>query len=364
MQLEKQLEKIVGLMSGINADIHMIGPSSGLEYLTGINPHPDERFKALFILKDKRHFYISPEIYYEETRELLGEKEDIFVWSDTDGFLSAIEKADKKYGLAGKIIAVNDGIVAINMLDIGNFLDVKFINGNSILEDVRIRKTQEEKDCMRKAAKIADEVVEETIKFIKPGLTERDIVKKLEELYTAKGVSMSFHPIVASGPNTSKPHYNGDSRVIQEQDIIIIDTGCRYKGYCSDISRTVFVGEPTEEQRKIFDICVKATTTGEMAVREGVPAEEVDMAARNIIKAAGYGDYFLNRTGHGIGIAVHEGPYIRTGNKQILENGMCFSVEPGIYISGKFGMRVENIVLVENGKAEILNNVTKDIIIV
>jgi len=238
MQLDKQLEKIVGLMSGINADIHMIGPSSGLEYLTGINPHPDERFKALFILKDKRHFYISPEIYYEETRELLGEKEDIFVWSDTDGFLSAIEKADRKYGLSGKTIAVNDGIVAINMLDIGNFLDIKFINGNNILEDVRIRKTEEEKDCMRKAAKIADEVVEETIKFIKPGLTERDIVKKLEELYTEKGVSISFHPIVASGPNTSKPHYNGDSRVIQEQDIIIIDTGCRYKGYCSDISRT------------------------------------------------------------------------------------------------------------------------------
>lgn len=364
LQLDKQLEKIVELMSGINADVHMIGPSSGLEYLTGINPHPDERFKGLFILKDKRHFYISPELYYEETRELLGEKEDIFVWSDTDGFLSAIEKADKKYGLAGKTIAVNDGIVAINMLDIGNLINAKFINGNSILEDVRIRKTEEEKDCMRKAAKIADEVVEETIKFIKPGLTERDIVKKLEELYAKRGVDLSFDPIVASGPNTSRPHYNGDSRVIQEQDIIIIDTGCRYKGYCSDISRTIFVGEPTEEQRKVFDICVKATTTGEMTARQGIAAEEVDIAARNVIKAAGYGECFLNRTGHGIGVAIHEGPFIRTGNKQILEEGMCFSVEPGIYIAGRFGMRVENIVMINNGKAEILNKVTKDIIIV
>jgi Xaa-Pro dipeptidase len=141
MQLEKQIEKIIGLMLGNNADVYIVGPSSGLEYLTGINPHPDERFKGLFILKDGRHFYIAPELYYEETRELLGEKEDIIVWSDTDGFLSAIKKADAKYGLSGKTIAVNDGVVAINMLDIAETVDSKFVNGNVILEDIRILKT-------------------------------------------------------------------------------------------------------------------------------------------------------------------------------------------------------------------------------
>jgi Xaa-Pro dipeptidase len=364
MQLEKQLKKITELMVRINAEVYMVGPSSGLEYLTGINPHPDERFKGLFILKDGRHFYVAPELYYEETRELLGESEHIIIWSDTDGFLSAIKKADDKYEFKGKVIAVNDGILAINMLDIAEAIGTKFINGNSILEDIRVSKTEEEKDCMRKAARIADEVVEETINYIKPGLLERDIAKKIEELFAKHGVGLSFSSIVASGPNTSKPHYTGDSRVIQDQDIIIIDTGCRYKGYCSDISRTIFVGEPTKEQRKIFEICVKATTTGEMTARKGVTAEEVDIAARNVIKDAGYGDYFLNRTGHGIGVAVHEAPYIKTGNKQILDNGMCFSIEPGIYLTGKFGMRVENIVLIENGKAEILNKVTKEIIIV
>lgn len=252
MQLGNKLGKITGLVSDIGADVHVIGPSSGLEYLTGMNPHPDERFKALFIFKDGRHFYISPEIYYEETRACLGAEEDIFIWSDTDGFLSAIKKANEKYGLDGKIIAVNDGIAAYHMLDIQDIVNAKFINGNSILEDVRVIKSEEEKDFMRKAAKIADKVIEETVKFIRPGLTERDIAEKVKALFLENGTGLSFDSIVASGPNTSRPHYNGDSRVIQEQDIIILDTGCRYNSYCSDISRTVFVGEPTEEQKKIL----------------------------------------------------------------------------------------------------------------
>jgi len=166
MQLEKVIEEITSLMSEIDADVYLVGPSSGLEYLTGINPFMDERFKGLFILKDNRHFYIAPELYYEETRELLGESEDIFTWSDSDGFLSAIEKANDKYGFDGKTIAINDGVLGINILDINEVVKVNFINGNSILEEVRVSKTEDEKINMRIAAKIADGVVEETIKFI------------------------------------------------------------------------------------------------------------------------------------------------------------------------------------------------------
>ncbi|HYF74998.1 MAG TPA: M24 family metallopeptidase, partial [Candidatus Nitrosocosmicus sp.] len=234
-----------------------------------------------------------------------------------------------------------------------------------ILEKMRLQKNQEEEDFLRKAAAIADEVMGKVIAYIRPGLIERDISKKIEELFMeCGGQGLSFYPIVASGPNTSRPHYNKDDRRIEEQDVIILDFGCRYNGFCSDISRTVFVGEPTEEQRKVFDIVVKANTAAEELVKPGVTAEQVDLTARNIIRDAGYGHCFLNRTGHGIGMAVHEGPYIKEGNTQILEPGMTFSVEPGIYIAGRFGMRVEDIVLVtENGK-EVLNKYTKDIIIV
>lgn len=365
MFLIEKLEILTNLMKNEDIDALMIGPSSDLEYFTGLNPMSDERFKALIILKDKRYFYICPELYYEETRELLGEDAHIFIWSDTDGFLKAIKEAANYYNLKNIKIGVNDAIRAIDILEIENAIKAKFFIGSGIIENVRIIKDEEEKSNLRKSAHIADEVAGEIIKFIRPGLTERDIKRKIEELFMEKGVqSLAFETIVASGPNSSKPHYNGDSRVIEEQDIIVLDFGCKYNGYCSDISRTVFVGEPTEEQKKIYDIVVKANTAAESFVKQGVTAEDVDKMARDVIKQAGYGQYFLNRTGHGIGRAVHEGPYIREGNKQVLENGMAFSIEPGIYLPGQYGMRVEDIVLIDNWSGEVLNKFIKDLIII
>jgi len=363
--LDRQIDRIVGLMDDESMNVLMLGPSSDLQYLTGLHPLVDERFKALFILSDKRYFYIAPELYYEETRQALGKDADIIKWGDSEGFLAAIEKANKKYNLNGMNIGVNDGIRAVDLIDMEAAVDAKFINGCSIMENVRIIKTDEEKDNLRKAARIADEAAGEIIKYIRPGIAEKDIKKKLEELLIEKGgQELAFDTIVASGPNSSRPHYNDDSRVIEKNDVIVLDFGCKYNGYCSDMSRTVFVGEPTEEQKKIYNIVVEANSKGEACAKQGATAEEVDLAARNVIRNAGYGEYFLNRTGHGVGTAVHEGPYIKEGNKLVLENGMAFSVEPGIYLPGKYGMRVENIVLIENGKAEILNKFTKEMIVI
>lgn len=349
--------------NGLNAMI--VGPSSDLEYLTGLHFHPDERFKALFTLADGSFFHIIPELYYEEAREKLGEGAEIFVWSDSEGFLAAVERAKALYNMEDMAIGINDGVRAVDLLDIMECISTDFQNGSSVLENMRLIKSKEEGGYLKKAAELADWVMGETIKYIRPGLMERDIRKKIEEIFAACGShGLSFDPIVASGPNTSRPHYNMDGRVIEEKDIIILDFGCRYNGFCSDISRTVFVGEPTEEQRKIFDIIVKANTDAEMLAGPGVTAGQVDAAARDVIKNAGYGQYFLNRTGHGIGMAVHEGPYIKEGNSQVLESGMSFSIEPGIYIAGRFGMRVEDIVLVTENGREVLNQYTKEIIIV
>ncbi|HYE81789.1 MAG TPA: Xaa-Pro peptidase family protein [Clostridia bacterium] len=346
-------------------DAIIVGPSPDLEYLSGLHFHPDERFKALLTLVDGRFFHIIPELYYEEAREKLGSEAKIYVWSDSDGFLSAVNKAKNEYGINGMTIGVNDGVRAVDLLDMKECLEVSFKNGTGVLERMRLIKSGEERDFLRKAADIADRVMSEVIKYIRPGLLERDISNKIEELFLEYGgQGLAFDSIVASGPNTSRPHYNKDDRRIEEKDIIILDFGCRYNGFCSDISRTVFVGEPTEEQRKIFDIVVTANTKAEELVKPGVTAGQVDLAARTVIREAGYGHCFLNRTGHGIGMAVHEGPYIKEGNTEVLEPGMTFSVEPGIYIAGRFGMRVENIVLVTENGREILNKSTKDIIIV
>jgi Xaa-Pro dipeptidase len=362
-----QLQRIKGLarlMSGESLDALIIGPNTDLTYLTGLNPLSDERFKALVILKDGRFFHICPELYYEETREALGTSTDIFVWSDGDGFLGAVQAADHSYHLDHMTIGVNDAVRAVDLLSLGTVITATFVIGSTVLEQIRVSKDQEEKDFLRTAARIADATLTEVLPFIHAGVVERDIKKKIGELFAAKGASeLAFETIVASGPNSSRPHYTGGDRVITDHDVIVLDFGCRYHGYCSDTSRTVFVGEPTEEQCKIYEIVLQANLAGERAARAGVTAGEVDKAARDVIKAAGYGANFLNRTGHGIGMADHEAPYIKEGNPMVLQEGMAFSVEPGIYLAGRFGMRVEDIVLIDGGKAEILNISRKDMIV-
>lgn len=361
---KKHAERLGELLRKEGIDVVIVGPSVDLYYLTGFNVHVCERFQAFFFQSDGKYYHISPQLYFEEAQTNLGQDTDIFMWKDSENFLDAIEAVNQKYGLEGKTIAINSAIRGIDLIDIQTKLKADFVNGNDLMETLRVRKDESEVEKLRKAAHIADEVVGEVIEYIKPGMTEKDIKEKIEELFTQKGVCMAFNPIVASGPNSSMPHYCDDSRVIQEKDIIIMDLGCQYEDYCSDISRTVFVGGITEEEKKIYNIVLEANKTAEEKVKNGVTAEDVDKAARDVITREGYGENFLNRTGHGIGISVHEAPYIRTGNRQILEKGMSFSVEPGIYIPGKFGIRIEDIVVVGDKGADILNRFSKEIIVI
>ena len=362
---KKYTNKLCEVMYKNNVDAMMIGPSVDLEFLTNFNPHICERFQAFFILSNGEYFHISPQLYLEEAEKCLDSRTEIFMWRDSDIFLDAIRVASQKYHLDGKTIAINNAIRGIDLIDIKEILNAKFINGHDILENLRIIKDKDEIKKLREAAKIADEVMGETIDYISPGMKEGDIKKKIEELFMQKGAEeLAFKPGVISGPNSSKPHYNKDLRTIEEKDIIILDIGCKYKGYCSDISRTVFVGGITDEEKKVYDIILRANEAGEKMAKQGVIAEDLDKASRDIIESEGYGQYFLNRTGHGIGITVHEAPYIRTGNKQRLEKGMAFSVEPGIYMQNKFGMRIEDIVVVGADGPEVLNNFTKEIIVI
>jgi Xaa-Pro aminopeptidase len=170
----------------------------------------------------------------------------------------------------------------------------------------------------------------------------------------AEGVA--FETLVASGPNSALPHHRAGGRKIDRGDVVILDYGCRVGGYCSDITRTVVCGKATEEVKKVYEVVRRAQERGVKAVKKGAEAKEIDRAARSEIDGAGYGEYFIHRTGHGIGIDVHEEPYIVEGNALLLEEGMAFSVEPGIYIPGRFGVRIEDIVVVGMDGAERMNN--------
>ena len=346
-------------------DAYVIGPLADLTYLTGMRPLTDERFKALFLLADNRYFYISPELYYEETRAALGESADFFSWSDSEGFLKAIRQAAGRYPIKNARIAVNSEVSAADMLNMRELLSAEFFDGRAIMETVRVVKTQEELEFLRQAARIADTVAAEIVDFIHPGVTERAIKEKITALLSEHGgEGNSFEPIVAAGPNSSMPHYLKGSRAFTTGDTVVLDFGCLYKDYCSDISRTVFVGEVSDEQKKVYEIVYEANLAGEKAVVSGAKAGEVDLAAREVIRRYGYGEYFINRTGHGIGVGEHEAPFIKEGNKQLLEDGMVFSVEPGIYLPGRFGLRIEDIVVVNGSRCEILNKADKSLRVV
>ncbi|SHK27369.1 Xaa-Pro dipeptidase [Hathewaya proteolytica DSM 3090] len=360
------IENLYELMKKNNIDAVIIAPSNDLEYLLDFSPAADERFQALFLLQNGDYFYVTPELNYEEILHKLGKDAKYYIWSDGEGFVDCVAKALKEYGLDGKNIGVNCTVRAINMLDVAEKVSCKFFNAHNFLEQFRIIKSEEDIEKMRTAAKMADHVMEVLSTFIKPGMTEKDIKEKVYSIFDEQGADgISFEPIISSGPNSSMPHYSGDSRVIQEQDLVILDLGCKYKGYCSDTSRTFFIGDITDKQREVYGIVKKAHWEAEHFAKAGVTCGDVDKIARDIIKESGHGEHFLNRTGHGIGYSVHEAPYIKENNKLVLEPGMAFSIEPGIYIPGEFGMRIEDIVVIDkNGNPDILNQFSREIIII
>ncbi len=359
---KEKFKKLFTLMESYQFDAIMLAPSSDLEYLIDYSGHLDERLNCLVLLKDKRYFHISPLLNYEEVKEKYPEDAIFYKWSDGEGFLDTVKKSFEDFDLIGKNIGVNVSIRAIDVLDFQEMLDCNFKNAHKMLEEYRIIKTDEEVKNMIKAGQIADEVMVDIKKFIKPGMYESEVIAEIERLYKEKGAhGLSFEPIVATGKNSSKPHYNEGTSKIEIGDSIVVDCGCRYNNVCSDTSRTFFMGEPSEKQRKIYEICKRSTLTAQEAARKGMRACDLDKIARDIIDNEGYGHTFLNRTGHGIGFSVHEAPDIKGSNKTVLDEHMAFSIEPGIYLEGEFGMRVENIVIIIDGKGVSMNNSPVDI---
>ncbi|MBL3538985.1 Xaa-Pro peptidase family protein [Aminivibrio sp.] len=359
----KRVELLAAELKKLGLDAVYLGPSADLEYIGGLDTHPDERVRGLMVSKDGRCFAMTPLLYREEMVNAFGDVPFYAEWNDHEGFTGAFRRGCEHLGIVGGKIAFNDGVRAVDMLAVRDAMDLQMCNGAGILDPLRSRKDEDELAVMREASRIVDEVVGKLRDFIRPGMTERQIAKKIPEFFEEAGSNeISFAPIVAGGPNGSMPHYGGDQRVIEENDVIIIDLGGRYKSYCSDTTRTFFTGTPTEEQKKVYEIVRQAQAAGEAAVKPGATGQDVDRAARQVIIDAGYGEYFFNRVGHGIGLAVHESPYMIEGNDKPLEPGNVFSVEPGIYLPGKFGVRIENIVAVRaDGTGEALNHFPRDL---
>ena len=235
-----------------------------------------------------------------------------------------------------------------------------------MLSGLRLRKDKSEVEAMRRAVKIAQDALEATIPSMKIGMTEKAIAAELviQLLRHGSDPDLPFAPIVSGGPNAANPHASPSDRKLQPGDLLVVDWGAGYEGYISDLTRTFAVEEVDEECRKIHKIVQEANAAGRAAGRPGVPCAAVDKAARDVIEQAGYGVYFTHRTGHGIGMEGHEEPYMRGDNMQLLEPGMAYTVEPGIYLPNRNGVRIEdNVVITETG-ADVLSDMTREIRIV
>lgn len=220
---------------------------------------------------------------------------------------------------------------------------------------LRAVKKGEEISMLRESCRIAAKAFRIVKPKIKPGRTEISVSHELEDIMQAMGAKgPSFNLIVGFGPNSALPHHESSERRLKKNETVLLDFGCVYKGYCSDITRTYFLGKPTDEFRKVYSIVEAAQKAGVKKVKAGVPTREVDKACRDHIAGAGYGQYFIHGTGHGVGLEIHEAPTLNTRSSEVLRAGMAVTVEPGIYLYGKFGVRIEDSVLVRNGGCEIL----------
>ena len=235
---------------------------------------------------------------------------------------------------------------------------------SALMTELRSSKDEEELSCMTAAQRIAEGALAQILKEIRPGMTEKEIAARLNYLMVSAGAEKtSFDTIVASGPNGSMPHAVPGMRKVREGDFITMDFGCVYKGYCSDMTRTVALGRPSDEMRNVYDIVLQAQLAGIAAARAGVTGAAIDGAARKVIQDAGYGSYFGHSFGHSLGIDIHEAPNAAPGNDKPMPDGAVVSAEPGIYLPGRFGVRIEDVMILRPDGAQVITKAPKALLV-
>lgn len=360
-----RLQKLSNLLKSSNVDALALNPSPSLVYLTGLHFHLMERPTVAFFTADSAPVLVLPELEMLKVRDLSFELKAFPYGEDPAEWEAVFMEAGRSLGLAGKRIGLEP--LHMRILEFGK---VKVITGETECPDatqlvgsLRICKDASEISAMRKAVKVAQAALEATIPSIRIGATEMEIASELFANLLKKGSQpeMPFAPIVSSGPNSANPHASPSDRKLRSGDLLVVDWGAAVDGYISDLTRTFAVGKVDEEYRKIHQIVQEANAAGRAAAQPGVPCANVDIAARTVIEKSGYGQYFTHRTGHGIGMEPHEDPYMRGDNLQLLEPGMTFTVEPGIYLPERNGVRIEDNIVITKDGAECLSNMPREI---
>lgn len=343
-----------------------LNPGPSLKYLTGLNFHLSERPTLLVITPGGRAGLFLPELEMAKVSFSRIPLEAYPFGENPADWPQVLSQMFTALQIDASALSVEPTCMRFLELDLLQraIPGVNFTSSTDFLASLRMFKDDEEIACMRKAVEIAQHALLSTLPHVKPGVTEKELASELvlQLLRHGSDSELAFSPIVAGGPNSANPHAVPSERKLAEGDLLLFDWGARYNGYSSDLTRTFAIGRVDEEFETIARAVLAANRAGVTAGRAGVPACQVDRAAREAICAAGYGDYFTHRTGHGLGMETHEPPYIFAENELLLQPGMTYTVEPGIYLPERGGVRIEDNVVVRADGAESLSDLPRDLI--
>ena len=360
--MQNKLNSLKLRMKDNNVDLVVLGPGTHMNWLLGFNPYPDERPCMLLIGKEKEAF-LMPSVNAEDARK----RTDIAInsWNDENGPDQALKEALLYIGeSSAKHIAIDEAMrshFALILIEALSNPTYEFTT--STIGALRMRKDQTEFINLKENALIDDRAMQAGFAAIKEGVTELEIGEAINKHFISEGAKPQFC-IVGSGPNGAFPHHHTGDRKVKYGDAVLIDIGGRKGTFPSDMTRMSVLGEPPEGYLEIHAIVERAVQAAMSAAKPGAMAKDVDAAARGVITEAGYGEFFVHRTGHGLGIDIHEPPYITATSEVILDEGMVFSIEPGIYLQGRFGVRLEEIVILRADGPEILSELTRELNII
>lgn len=356
----ERLKKVRDNMKANQMDSMLVTATDSIYYLLGVEIHPGERLLALLVEEHNAVLFINALFPLKETLPV-----EVRYYKDTDRPVEMIAAEIKNQSLIGIDKEWPSRFLLSLMAEKPT---CKFVNGSFTVDEARLIKTDSEIELMRNASKLNDEVMRRVYEYLQANaghktITESEIQEKVKQFNAEMNIfELSFTPLICFGENGAEPHHDSDETTLKENQAIIVDIGGRKDGYCSDMTRSFFYGNPDESYERVYSLVKEANLAAIKIIKPGVSFKEIDNAARQVITKAGYGEAFTHRTGHGIGINVHEFPDVSSVNEMVCKAGMIFSVEPGIYLKEKFGVRIEDLVLVTEEGCEVLNQYPKSLL--
>ena len=352
---EERIDRVLAYVDGLqpHAQLLVCDPRS-IQYLTGYYAEMYERFSGVVLRRGAEPVIVMNALYPIDDYE----NAQVVIYSDTDDVTEVLSTYLDPTLPLGVDAAMRSGfLIPLEERAVAS----RFFLGSPAVARARAHKDAQERELMRTSSALNDAVMAQLPALVHEGVTEVEIADQLLNLYRAQGCEgFSFTPIVSFGVNAANPHHEPDGTVLKPGEVLLFDIGGRYRGYCSDMTRTFFWGDVDEETKRIYDVVRRANEAAERMVAPGVRFCDIDRCARTIIEDAGYGPYFTHRLGHSIGLEDHEPGDVSLANTAVVEPGMTFSIEPGIYLPGRTGVRIEDLVLVGDTGAEVLNRYTKE----